>query len=309
MSEVTGSSRPSRRSPTLSPVLILLLGLLTTAVCMLLLYGPFYMNGGSPGAILRRALFSSTVVPPFFYGNQPRRQFFLIMLVVFGVVLALLPWLIAAARQSARRGTAPWMAGGVQVTRTERDISLSFVDDGSIVGDDGGQELTRSVDDLQMMAGAVGIPWHADYETAGGARAFLEVLRAVHSGPSGVIRAEDLPATREGWSQSSSSTVAAEPTSPQPETSTAAVPAEQKAAALPDIGPITEPAPTLAGAEGEGPDLDPAGGYRISQPTWSSSFTGSVYTSTDLYRSERTGSEESDDAVGSDDSDDGAGER
>ena len=52
--KVPGGARPARAAVTLPPVLILLLGLLTTAVCMLLLFGPFYPEHASPGATLQR---------------------------------------------------------------------------------------------------------------------------------------------------------------------------------------------------------------------------------------------------------------
>ncbi|GAA4530191.1 hypothetical protein GCM10023160_30680 [Brachybacterium paraconglomeratum] len=82
----------------------------------------------------------------------------------------------------------------VRVSAAQRSSTLVFSDDGRVLDptDPGAAVITRSVSELRAMARAARIPWHTDYETSGGARAFLEVLRALNTGPVGVHRAEDV---------------------------------------------------------------------------------------------------------------------
>lgn len=335
--KVPGGARPARAAVTLPPVLILLLGLLTTAVCMLLLFGPFYPEHASPGATLQRALrpLSEHLPRPLrlLMGNR----FLLVMLLVFGVFLALKPWRNAVHRRDARFGASPQRAAGIssdlRVTRTEHDVSFTFSDDGSIVSDHGDGELTRSVPDLREMAAATGIPWHTDFETEGGSRAFLEVLRALHDGPAGVFRAEDHEGTATTPQQAAArpSSAAPEPApsaapgplpsaapEPAPSAARGAVPPVSAAASVP--GPFRDDAPGRGGAESTDSDraenaaADRSGGYRLTEPTWSSSYSSSVYTSTDLYRSARTDPATPDDVDpgdmdSTDSSEDTAGER
>lgn len=312
--EITGDARRTGTSVTLPPALILVLGLLSTGVCMLLLFGPFYSEQGSPGRTLQWALISLSDHLPRTIRALLWDRFFLVALIVFGTFLAVVPWRIAVHRQRSSSGEAPHHSAGfstgLRVTRAEHNVSLAFADDGSIVSDDGDGQLARSVSDLRMMAGATGIPWHTDYETEGGARAFLEVLRALHDGPAGVFRAED----RQGTMPTEPPAAAPTPYSaPEPASSAAsgAVPAVSAAPSAPVSAPLDGAAPDAPGstrAEASG-DTGSTGGYRLSEPTWSPSFSSSVYTSTDLYRSARTDSTAPDAADPEDDSENTAGER
>lgn len=319
--EITGDARRTGTSVTLPPALILVLGLLSTGVCMLLLFGPFYSEQGSPGRTLQWALISLSDHLPRTIRALLWDRFFLVALIVFGTFLAVVPWRIAVHRQRSSSGEAPHHSAGfstgLRVTRTEHNVSLAFADDGSIVSDDGDGQLTRSVSDLRMMAGATGIPWHTDYETEGGARAFLEVLRALHEGPAGVFRAEDhqgtVPTGPPGAAPTPSSAPGPMP-SAAPETAPSAAsgalpaaltaPSASVSASLVDDAPDA-PDPTRA----ESGDAGSSRGYRLSEPTWTPSFSSSVYTSTDLYRSARTDSTAPDAADPEDDFENTAGER
>lgn len=258
---------PGRQSPeTLPPRLILVVGLLVTAVCMLLLFGPFYPPFTGPGDLLRLRLSTlisragEIVLPNLMHllALLVRDRIVLLVLAVCVLALALVPWRVATGRQRrpAVRDGAARSAGSVpppasRVSRIERRSSLSFADDGSIVPDEDGDGRTTelTLDELQLMARALTIPWRPAYRTEGGARALLEIIRATQGAPGQVRRA---PA-------------------PDADVLAAADPARQ--------------------AADEGPGTD---GEQDTTASWSASSSGSVYTSTTLYRSERMPGRETD---------------
>ncbi|MGO1227204.1 hypothetical protein ACT3SQ_01965 [Brachybacterium sp. AOP42-C2-15] len=267
MSESTGRRRDAGARRGLPPWAVLLCGALATGICLLLLFGPFYPYTGTPGEAIRHRLLM------LLDGRGPRilsdllwNWFFLSTTVVLGMILMLLPW--GAARERRRGGTAGASgehhrdagprsdAGAARVSITERSTSLTFSDDGSIQDpeDPDAVMIERSVSDLRAMARAARIPWRTDYETSGGARAFLEVLRALGTGPVGVHRAED---ARVGAS------------SPD----TAVEPADTTVAAF-VAADTSDTAVASAAGTAERPSAEE-----------SSSSPGSVYTPTTLYRS------------------------
>ena len=235
----SGTAARGRRQGRLMPTLALLLGLLCVAVCMLLLFGPMYEEYANPGFLVAGAAYAALApVLPWWIYVLLMERFTVVALIILLLVLAVLPWGIARFRQRASRSrpssTAPpawtstssWSSGGSsalsggiswQVTRTQRSSSVTFGDDDLLVSDDGAGagEGLMSVQDLKAMAGAAGIPWKSVYETEGGARALLEILRALHAGPSARSssdstrcsaaepRTEDAPATQDAFASSS----------------------------------------------------------------------------------------------------------
>lgn len=176
------------------------------------------------------------------------------------------------AREGGARGGAP-RAGRRDGDRLD---SLVFSDDGSIgvAGAAPGEELELGIAELRGLADEAGLPWHSRYETEGGARGFLEILRALQDGPTKVRRAAG----------------------------TAAAAATATAATVTEAGesaPIerTDAAPsdpeTSAPVGGEATaSSDPAAS---DHALWSPGDIGSVYTPTTLYSSGQGGEDASDD--------------
>lgn len=345
----SGTAARGRRQGRLMPTLALLLGLLCVAVCMLLLFGPMYEEYANPGFLVAGAAYAALApVLPWWIYVLLMERFTVVALIILLLVLAVLPWGIARFRQRASRSrpssTAPpawtstssWSSGGSsalsggiswQVTRTQRSSSVTFGDDDLLVSDDGAGagEGLMSVQDLKAMAGAAGIPWKSVYETEGGARALLEILRALHAGPSARSssdstrcsaaepRTEDAPATQDAFASSSDPSDPSDPRDPSDasdvglEQSTSA--AEQPAfsagqpvfAAEQPPFPAAQPSPTAGTrSSADGSMSHDASGSSI----WSSGFTassGSVYTPTSLYDSVRAEHE----ILGDDDQDQG----
>lgn len=345
----SGTAARGRRQGRLMPTLALLLGLLCVAVCMLLLFGPMYEEYANPGFLVAGAAYAALApVLPWWIYVLLMERFTVVALIILLLVLAVLPWGIARFRQRASRSrpssTAPpawtstssWSSGGSsalsggiswQVTRTQRSSSVTFGDDDLLVSDDGagaGVGL-MSVQDLKAMAGVAGIPWKSVYETEGGARALLEILRALHAGPSARSssdstrcsaaepRTEDAPAGQNAFASSSDPSDPSDPRDPSDasdvglEQSTSA--AEQPAfsagqpvfAAEQPPFPAAQPSPTAGTrSSADGSMTHDAPGSSI----WSSGFTassGSVYTPTSLYDSARAEHE----ILGDDDQDQG----
>ncbi|MGP5259491.1 hypothetical protein ACTXMW_04710 [Brachybacterium paraconglomeratum] len=176
------------------------------------------------------------------------------------------------ARDGGARGRRP------RSGRRDRDRlgSLVFSDDGSIgaAGAAPGEGLELGIVELRGLADEAGLPWHSRYETEGGARGFLEILRARRDGPTKVRRA----------------------------TGTAAAAATATAATVTEAG---ESAPVeLTDAVTSDPETSaPVGGEATvsSDPAasdhalWSPGDIGSVYTPTTLYSSGQGGEDASDD--------------
>ena len=144
-----------------------------------------------------------------------------LLIVVLVLVMAVLPAAVALGRRSrhddaaggerqqddpradAARATRPGTTdsrtgrardGGARGRRPrtgmrDRDRlgSLVFSDDGSIgaAGAAPGEGLELGIAELRGLADEAGLPWHSRYETEGGARGFLEILRALQDGPTG----------------------------------------------------------------------------------------------------------------------------
>lgn len=154
--------------------------------------------------------------------------------------------------------------------------SLVFSDDGSIgaAGAAPGEGLELGIAELRGLADEAGLPWHSRYETEGGARGFLEILRALQDGPTKVRRAAG----------------------------TAAAAATATAATVTEAG---ESAPVeRTDAATSDPEISAPGGGEAtvsSDPAasdhalWSPGDIGSVYTPTTLYSSGQGGEDASDD--------------
>jgi hypothetical protein len=259
----------------LPPAVVLLLGLLTTAVCLLLLFGPFYPYGVTPGRILQLQLLELLDGRgPYVLRSLLWDRFGLIVTVVLALLLAVLPWRAVRRHRGASDGAGPAgtagpAPGGGRITRTTtrtvRRTSLTFSDDGRILDEahPGSGTLDLGVPELRAMARGTGLPWHTDYETEGGARGFLEVLRAVHTGPVGVHRA-------------GTSDPAGPDAAPDPVREAAPGPVREA-----DRAPVSRPEPLAAS------DEDLPGEDRVPAPLRPSYDPGAVYTPTSLYSSER----------------------
>lgn len=194
----------------LPPGVILLCGLLAAAACLLLLFGPFYPPRMSPGETVRLwFLLLLDGNGPYLLTRVLWERFFLVSAALLVLVLAVLPWRAARKAQrghrgAGRTGAVPTREGPTsrttRKTRTVLSSSVSFSDDGRLLDEQnqGTGEIQRSIPQLRMMARAAGIPWHTDFETEGGARGFLEILRALQTGQVQVHRAEhSTPAAEE----------------------------------------------------------------------------------------------------------------
>lgn len=176
------------------------------------------------------------------------------------------------AREGGARGGTP------RAGRRDRDRldSLVFSDDGSIgvAGAAPGEELELGIAELRGLADEAGLPWHSRYETEGGARGFLEILRALQDGPTKVRRAAGTAAAAA--------------------TATAATVTEAgESAPVERSDAVTSDPETSAPVGGEATvSSDPAAS---DHALWSPGDIGSVYTPTTLYSSGQGGEDASDD--------------
>lgn len=176
------------------------------------------------------------------------------------------------ARDGGARGRRP------RTGMRDRDRlgSLVFSDDGSIGVADAapGEELELGIAELRGLADEAGLPWHTRYETEGGARGFLEILRARQDGPTKVRRAAGTAAAA-ATATAATVTEAGE-----------SAPVERSDAAPSDPE-------TSAPVGGEATvSSDPAAS---DHALWSPGDIGSVYTPTTLYSSGQGGEDASDD--------------
>lgn len=297
----SGSARgtePRWRRASRHPLVVLVLGLPAMAVVLLVLFGPFYLFDFPPGQLLVWAILDGpgSLLPSRFQwwlGDHT----FIALLVLSGLVLVVVPWYIADVRQRAERrlrsggsASAPTSRSSSSsrsgstsrsgfsisagITRERRETSVEFTEDGRVerAGGSADGDARYSVADLRSMASASGIPWNTAYETEGGARAFLELLRAVHAGST------------------STSTPVTAPTSTP--------------------GSVTEDPVASSGGPSEGSATwretasTGAGGASASAGAGGFTSSGSVYTPTSLYDAERAeravlGTDSQDDAEGS----------
>lgn len=239
-----------------------------------------------------------------------RYDFVPLLIVVLVLVMAVLPAAVALGRRSrhddaaggerrqddpradAARATRPGTTdsrtgrardGGARGRRPrtgmrDRDRlgSLVFSDDGSIgaAGAAPGEGLELGIAELRGLADEAGLPWHSRYETEGGARGFLEILRARRDGPTKVRRAAG----------------------------TAAAAATATAATVTEVGE-SAPVERSDAAPSDPETSAPVGGEATvsSDPAasdhalWSPGDIGSVYTPTTLYSSGQGGEDASDD--------------
>lgn len=281
MSEVPPRPGSEPRSRVLAPSVILLLGLATLAACLLLLFGPFYPEYRGPAQLLQsRLLLLLGPDGPRALRQLALYQFVPVVVAVLAVALVLVPWRTAAGRQrrpsgaSAQGRPTRGLAGGsagagvsiARVRRAERTAAVAFADDGGITGGDDAGVLRHSVPALRLMARAAGVPWHTDYETEGGARAFLEVLRALHAGPVEVRRGDEADAAV------------------RPSSAATAMSAAAAEAAVAEAAPASDP--------GGRPGDDARQGWPNTDSSWLSSSLGSVYTPTTLYRPTSLGAQD-----------------
>ena len=176
------------------------------------------------------------------------------------------------ARDGGARGRRP------RTGMRDRDRlgSLVFSDDGSIgaAGAAPGEGLELGIAELRGLADEAGLPWHSRYETEGGARGFLEILRALQDGPTKVRRAAGTAAAA-ATATAATVTEAGE-----------SAPVERSDAAPSDPE-------TSAPVGGEATvSSDPAAS---DHALWSPGDIGSVYTPTTLYSSGQGGEDASDD--------------
>lgn len=176
------------------------------------------------------------------------------------------------ARDGGARGRRP------RTGMRDRDRlgSLVFSDDGSIgvAGAAPGEGLELGIAELRGLADEAGLPWHSRYETEGGARGFLEILRALQDGPTKVRRAAGTAAAAA--------------------TATAATVTEAgESAPVERTDAVTSDPETSAPSGGESTvSSDPAAS---DHALWSPGDIGSVYTPTTLYSSGQGGEDASDD--------------
>lgn len=233
-----------------------------------------------------------------------------LLIVVLVLVMAVLPAAVALGRRSrhddaaggerqqddpradAARATRPGTTdsrtgrardGGARGRRPrtgmrDRDRlgSLVFSDDGSIgaAGAAPGEGLELGIAELRGLADEAGLPWHSRYETEGGARGFLEILRALQDGPTKVRRAAGTAAAA-ATATAATVTEAGE-----------SAPVERSDAAPSDPE-------TSAPVGGEATvSSDPAAS---DHALWSPGDIGLVYTPTTLYSSGQGGEDASDD--------------
>jgi len=297
VSEVTGGRGIARTRRALPPLVVLALGLLTTAVCMILLFGPFYGPYPTPGQSVQfwlRVL--SDGRGPYVLQDLLWNRFAPSVAVILIVILAVLPWFSARRAQAAdeageaaaatsadsasQTAGSPRTAEGARRSRPVRGEEIIFSDDGRILARDQQDtgRLRISVEELREMARSAGLPWHTDFETAGGARGVLEILRAVHTGPVGVRRAE-----QPGGVAPSTPPVPEAPGDASPGTEPVV---EEAGGVASRAEPLRDAGPAL---RGEGQTAEHAAdGDHLSAPGWTPSYSGSVYTSTSLYSSERS---------------------
>ena len=176
------------------------------------------------------------------------------------------------ARDGGARGRRP------RTGMRDRDRlgSLVFSDDGSIgaAGAAPGEGVELGIAELRGLADEAGLPWHTRYETEGGARGFLEILRALQDGPTKVRRAAGTAAAA-ATATAATVTEAGE-----------SAPVERSDAAPSDPE-------TSAPVGGEATvSSDPAAS---DHALWSPGDIGSVYTPTTLYSSGQGGEDASDD--------------
>ena len=176
------------------------------------------------------------------------------------------------ARDGGARGRRP------RTGMRDRDRlgSLVFSDDGSIgaAGAAPGEGLELGIAELRGLADEAGLPWHTRYETEGGARGFLEILRALQDGPTKVRRAAGTAAA----AATATAATVTEAGESAPVERSDAVPSDPETSA-----PVGGEATVSS---------DPAAS---DQALWSPGDIGSVYTPTTLYSSGQGGEDASDD--------------
>lgn len=311
-------TEPGWRQVARHPLVVLALGLLAAAVFLLVLCRPFSMDDVTPGQLLVwRLLDGPGALLPDGFQWWLYDHAFVALLVLSGILLAVVPWYIADVRRRAARHPK---AGGLRsdtvfrssstsrsgtrshagfsssahVTHERRETTVEFTEDGRLErsGAAGAGALLYSVADLRSMARATGIPWRRAYETEGGARAFLEILRAVHAGTSPVPgaagnTAEDIAAARPGTGTGPGTVAGAG--------AGAGAGDEAGRGAGGGTGAASSSDSVAAGAEGftsvsaSSPCSSSTTSSTTSSTAWTSDFTssGSVYTPTSLYDAER----------------------
>ena len=176
------------------------------------------------------------------------------------------------ARDGGARGRRP------RTGMRDRDRlgSLVFSDDGSIgvAGAAPGEGLGLGIAELRGLADEAGLPWHTRYETEGGARGFLEILRARRDGPTKVRRAAGTAAA----AATATAATVTEVGESAPVERSDAVPSDPEASA-----PVGGEATVSS---------DPAAS---DHALWSPGDIGSVYTPTTLYSSGQGGEDATDD--------------
>lgn len=285
------STAPGSRGPLAPPVRVLLIGLAGAFVVWLLLrYGPAGpVRGVSAMVYLEHAVVTGLVGLGDLTGARSvsglawsvSANFAGLVTVLLVLVMAVLPWAVALRSDRAADRAFPDRASSGAGVRGSREVAstsslpVTFVDDGSVRGGADGRAGTvvQTVGQLRAMAREAGIPWHTDYETEGGARAFLEVLRATQNGPSQVGRA---------GAETRTAPPVADPVIPPTDPSLQAAPdAHADAASRSEAGPDhSETGPEHSESTPEPTE---------TAPTSTSSWSGSVYTPTSLYTSQSMG--------------------
>lgn len=289
MSETSRRSEPSGGVP---PTAVLALAVPVILVCLVLLIGPFYDDGQRPFRLLRVRL-------EMLLGDHlPRgatsllhEDFFMVLMLFCVLLLGVIPYQSAKRAHAVRRREQAGATG----RRAERGTAGTAGAESVATTDV--PTLTIGVEELRGRASRAGIPWDSAYETAGGARALLEILRELRRDP--VEPGGDATSDSNGAGAGrESSAVPAGPVGADELAPGAApvipVPVAPHGAEPDAVEPDgAEPEPAAALETSESPASQPP-----AEPAWTPTYSGSVYTSTTLYSSERLEGQDATDEEG-----------
>lgn len=295
MNRVPRRGEPSGGMP---PTAVLALAVPVILACLLLLIGPFYAQGQTPYWLLqvRLQMLLGDHLPPdaasLLHEDLPG-----VLLMFCVVLLGVIPYQMAKRAHAVRRREAADAAR----SRAGQAASGEPDAEGSPA-----PTLDIGIADLRARARRAGIPWDAAYETEGGARGLLEILRVLHrdpadsdegatgdrSGEGAEPEMSAVPAVPggEGELPSGAAPVMPESVMPDPVVPDPVVPDPVAATAVaPAAVALTDVAPTTEAPEPASPPGAPAGAAERPRvgTSWNSASFGSVYASTSLYTSER----------------------
>lgn len=277
-------------------MIVLLLGVL--AVCAAVLPGPFARVYGGLLMILERRVRGAPdpVLPPGLWWAL-QGVFPGLVLALLAAILVVRPVIGAVRRQRTAPSTVA-SAPAASSTRPRGGAGASAGDgpgpattsqaDGRLVGDDGraGTPMHRTEAELRLLARSASIPWSPGYTTEGGARALLELVRAMESGRKKSI-APGVPAGEGGTGGSGEVPQESGPEGDGDPGASDPDPDPDVDLGL-EAGLDADPDTASADADADsGADAALEEGGAVEPSTWTPSCSGSVYTSTDLYTPQR----------------------